>query len=300
MTSTRRPRRTIGILSPGEMGSALGAVLAGEGHRVATTLDSRSQRSCRRCTEAGLEVLPTADDVARTADVFFSVVPAAAAKAVARAWAKVAGDGKQRLYIDVNSVSPRTAAAIGRIVASAGGRFVDAAIHGLARYLRTRGIVYLSGAHADEVADLLRVPLQVRIVGTEPGQASAVKGALASLSKGLVALFTEAAVYARTAGSGEAFLEGCRLFYPGVLEAVHRLLPTYPQHAARRADEVNEQARAMRSLGLDPAMVRGAAHVLAAIAAAGLDDTDGPWTAASVVEALYQSCALELPQVRQR
>jgi 3-hydroxyisobutyrate dehydrogenase-like beta-hydroxyacid dehydrogenase len=284
---------TIGILYPGEMGAALGRVLAEDGLRVVSTVDGRSPRTRKLCQEAALEVLPSAAAVVRRADVIFSLVTPAAALEVAREFAaSCKGSATPRIYVDANSVAPATAAAVGRVVKTTGACFADAAIHGLAAQLRQRGIVYLSGPAAADVANLLAWSLRVRVVGDRPGQASAVKGALAGMSKGLAALFTEIALLARKAGVSGPFLEGCGLFYPGVLQAVERLLPTYPRHAARREEEMAELERAMKALGLRPALVRGARVVIGAIADAALEAGPGEWTAAGVIEELFRRRAL--------
>jgi hypothetical protein len=126
------------------------------------------------------------------------------------------------------------------------------------------------------------------MIGDKPGQASAVKGALAGMNKGLAALFTEVALLSWRAGVSEPFLEGCRLFYPGVLEVVERLLPTYPRHAARREEEMAELEASMTALGMSPAVVSGARAVIGAMAEARLDETDPRgWTPARLIEALH-------------
>lgn len=46
---------TIGLISPGEMGHAIGAVLAHNGVRVLTNLSGRSSRSVERAAKAHIE-----------------------------------------------------------------------------------------------------------------------------------------------------------------------------------------------------------------------------------------------------
>jgi 3-hydroxyisobutyrate dehydrogenase-like beta-hydroxyacid dehydrogenase len=195
--------------------------------------------------------------------------------------------------VDANAVSPATAVEIGEVLAGRGVDYVDAAINGLASALRTGAIVYLSGARAAEVARLFGRTMQVQVVGEEPGKASALKGALAGLSKGLAALFVEIAVMAREAGVAPFFLERCRSYYPGVMEVVERMLPTYPRHAGRRAEEMGELEDAMRSLGLRADMVSAARRVTRAMAEAGLPLTQR--TADGVLEALHAAGALRAP-----
>ncbi len=287
---TNLSRPAIGILYAGEMGAALGRVFLDEGLRVVTTLNERGPRTRSLCHDAGLEVVKSLADVVRAADIVVSAVPPSAALQVARDYAALAQTAPVgRLYVDVNAVSPATAVEIGEVLAGAGVDYVDAAINGLASVLRTGAILYLSGARAGEVAHVLRRSLNIKVVGDVPGKASALKGALAGLSKGLTALFLEIAVMAREADLSEFFMERCRSFYPGVMEVVDRMLPTYPRHAGRRAQEMGELEDAMLALDLQPNMVRAAKDVTRAVAQAGLA---GAATAEQVVAEIHASKAL--------
>ena len=286
----------VGILHPGELGSRLGEILAAGGRRVVAAPAGRGPRTQRLCREAGLEDVGAAEEVARLADVTFSVVPPSAAVVVAEQYAAAGSPGRPRLYVDVNSVSPDTAARVGRIVAEAGADFVDAAVQGLAPRLRTQAVLFLSGARASAVAALFDGSVRVRVVGGGSGQASALKGALAGLSKGLAALFFETGVLARESGLLGAFLEECAAFYPGLMEAVGRTAPTYPLHAKRRSEEMAELDHAAAALGLAPRMARAARQVLAAAAASGWSaarpDGAAGWTTAGVLEELHRRGAL--------
>jgi 3-hydroxyisobutyrate dehydrogenase-like beta-hydroxyacid dehydrogenase len=266
----------IGILYPGEMGTALGRVLVEGGYRVVTTLEGRSVRTHRLGSEAGLEILPSFTEVVRTSEIVFSVVSPGAAVAVARQFCEVAqGSPPDLLYVDANSVSPVTAAKIAALTSEAGIECVDAAVYGLATHLRTRGTVYLSGRSAQVVAALFQGKVRTRVMGAEPGKASMLKSLLAGLNKGLVALFLEMSQLACEADLVDPLFEAYRASYPGVMEVVDRLLPTYPQHAPRRAQEMEELEHTLRSMGLRPGVTRGARQVTAAFARLGLSETDG-------------------------
>jgi 3-hydroxyisobutyrate dehydrogenase-like beta-hydroxyacid dehydrogenase len=294
-TAARRTP-TVGILYPGEMGTSLGRILR-ESVRVVTTVEGRSPRTQQLCREAELETLPTMRDVVCCADVVVSVVPPASALQLARDYAKLAGLAPAgRLYVDVNAVSPATAVAVGRVLEEAGVDYVDAAINGLAARLRNGALVYLSGPRAAEVAAWWGQYLTVQVIGETPGKASALKGVLAGLSKGLTALFAEIAVLAHAAGVSEPFLERCRSYYRGVTEVVDRMLPTYPQHARRRAEEMAELEEAMLTLDLEPTMVRAAHRVTARMAEADLPAAPGTpaWTADEILKALHARGALRL------
>jgi glycosyltransferase involved in cell wall biosynthesis/3-hydroxyisobutyrate dehydrogenase-like beta-hydroxyacid dehydrogenase len=270
MTDQRNPQpaqqaasTTIGILYPGEMGSALGGLFAAAGFHVVTTVDGRSERTRDLARGAALQMRATLAEVVDESDVLLSLVPPEAAIGVARE-AGSRGPGKPgAIYVDLNSVSPETALSIAEIVGRRGWRFVDAAVHGQATRLPQHGRMYLSGASAVELADLWRGLLDVHVLGGEPGRASALKMLMSGVSKGLVALFVEMALTAEAAGLLDEFLENCGSFYPGVSDPVARMLPTYPRHAARRAQEMREVAAMAGERGLRAGIVAEAGRLIA-------------------------------------
>ena len=75
---------TVAILSPGEMGHAVGAVLRQGGLRVLTQLDGRSERTRARAAGAGLEEIGDDAALVREADILLAIVVPAAAMALAR------------------------------------------------------------------------------------------------------------------------------------------------------------------------------------------------------------------------
>ena len=91
--STRDRPPTVGIVSPGAMGSAVGAALARGGARVVATLAGRSERT-RRLAERRRHRAPAdARSVVREADVVLSIAPPEAARAIA---ADIAGAARAR------------------------------------------------------------------------------------------------------------------------------------------------------------------------------------------------------------
>jgi 3-hydroxyisobutyrate dehydrogenase-like beta-hydroxyacid dehydrogenase len=265
------------------MGSSLGQLLAEASFRVVTTVEGRSGRTHRLCREAGLEALPSLADVVRTADVVLSLVPPATALAAARDFAEAARHAATRpVYVDANSISPLTVDQVAEVMAAAEIPFVDGAIHGLASQLRTRGTLYLSGPAAAHLAAVFGGSMRTRSMGETPGKASAYKGLLAGINKGLVALFLEMCALAHEADLLEELFAGCRSSYPGVMEVIERLLPSYPQHAGRRAQEMQELERTMLSSGLKPCVIRGSRQVIQAVARMDWENQESPQPAAAI------------------
>ncbi|MDB5304731.1 MAG: putative dehydrogenase [Phycisphaerales bacterium] len=279
---------TVGILYPGEMGASLAAVLCARGVRVITTLAGRGEQTARRACAAGVEVLPSLQDVVRASDVLISLVPPAAAEQAADDYCELAHLAPPgALYVDANSIGPELSAALAARVAGRGRGFVDAAINGLAKNLTTGGTLFLSGPRAGEVARLFGDAIQLKVLGDQPGRASAMKMLLSGLSKGVCALFVETALTAHHHGMLAEMSESYTRIYPGIMALVDRMLPTYAHHAARRADETRELEQTAQATGFEPcvlAAVRQSHELLAGIDFA--KSGKSAWTTNSLVETL--------------
>src|SRR4051794_27510626 len=140
----------IGLVSPGQMGAALGAALRGGGAQVLTTLEGRSERSRRLADGAGLTVLPTLREITEKSDVMLSVTPPGVAHEAARRIAETAPLGT--VIVDLNAVSPATMTAIAADLS--GHRVVDGAISGPPPSAQNRTTIYLAGPEASTVAGL--------------------------------------------------------------------------------------------------------------------------------------------------
>ena len=262
----------VGILSPGEMGAALGALLSSCGHDVVSTVSGRSERTTQLGRSSGLKLLPGLSDVVREADVIISVVTPQAAVSIAEEVAAETADQTSHgrpaplIYADANSVAPHTAQQISDVVCKAGAKFADVTVHGLASRLETQGTVFVSGSCGDAVADLFAPVLCVRCLGTEPGQASLMKMLLGGMSKGIIGLFVQSAALAASSGMNDAFCQELENYFPDVLNFVKRSLPTCPTHAPRRATEMAELKDTLDRAQIRSEMAQSAATVFGAMA----------------------------------
>src|ERR1700704_2001641 len=126
LRNSKLSQTTIGVLYPGEMGSAFAKLLAKNGFRVLTTLEGRSLRTQRLCHDAGLSVLDSVRRVLECADIIISFVPPGAALQVAENVAVlVKGESRRLLYVDANSISPLTAVKISDLLSQQHVDFVD-------------------------------------------------------------------------------------------------------------------------------------------------------------------------------
>jgi 3-hydroxyisobutyrate dehydrogenase-like beta-hydroxyacid dehydrogenase len=282
---------TVGVLHVGEMGAAVAAVLRSRGARVVTTVAGRSQRTAGRCREAGVEVLDSLADVVRVSDVVMSLVPPASAEQLVNEYcehAHVAPAGA--VYVEMNSIGPELCAILGEKVERAGCSFVDAAINGLAKNLTTSGTLFLSGPGSEQVAALFGGAVRTRMLGEEIGRASAMKMLLAGVSKGVCALFVELGLAAQRREMLTEMLEASSQIYPGIMQLIDRMLPTYALHAPRRAMEMNELQETLRAADLEPCVVDAVRRLHESLAEESFDTPaeGNGWTVASLIQHLQR------------
>lgn len=183
----------VGLLHPGEMGAAIGAMLVERGHVVLWHPQGRSEESTRRAGAAGLTAVEDFED----AEVILSVCPPHAALEVARSL-----QGTAALVIDANAVSPATARSIGELL---GERWVDGGIVGPPPRREGTTRLYLSGPRATEAAALVaQTRLEPVILSGSPVAASSLKMAYAAWTKGSAALLLAALASAQANGVEDA------------------------------------------------------------------------------------------------
>jgi 3-hydroxyisobutyrate dehydrogenase-like beta-hydroxyacid dehydrogenase len=205
------------------------------------------------------------------------VVTADQALAAARDYAPLLGPGA--LWLDMNSVAPGTKRAAAVVIEAAGGRYVDVAI--MAPVLPVgRGVPLLvSGPHAEAASAILNEIgfRQVATAGSRVGQASAIKMIRSVMVKGIEAVAAEMCLAANRAGVSDAILaslEASRSDRPwadGVDYNLNRMLA----HGLRRAAEMEEAAKTLEDLGIDPVMTRGTVFRQRELGALGIDPPPG-------------------------
>jgi len=194
---------TVGVVSPGAMGGALGRGWAEAGARVVASVAGRSART--RGLAHGIELLPTLSDVVAESDVVVSVVPPGSAYDVAVSVAAAARSaGVAPLFVDLNAIAPATVDRIAAAIAPLD--LVDGSISGGPP---DDGVtrVYLSGPRCAEVSALAHPRLDVRVVPGPAGVASAVKMCTASVYKGFSAVLLHAVATAEANGVRDLVLD---------------------------------------------------------------------------------------------
>jgi len=258
--------QSVGLLSPGDMGHTVGAVLRENGVRVLTCLDGRSTRTRALADEAGIEDVPTVEELVVAADIVLCIlVPSEAMGVAQRVASAIRATGADLLYADCNAIAPQTVRAIGETIISAGGRFADVGIIG-GPPKQPGTHFYVSGPGAADFAALHAYGLDVRVLDGAIGQASGLKMCYGALTKGLQALGTELLVAAKLMGLEETLRTEQEQSTPDVLGWLQRAVPTMPPKAYRWVGEMEEIAATFASLGMTPNIFQGAAALYQFIA----------------------------------
>jgi 3-hydroxyisobutyrate dehydrogenase-like beta-hydroxyacid dehydrogenase len=263
---------TIGIVSPGAMGSALGRAWRRGGARVVATTAGRSPRTAQLAEAAGLELLPDLDAVVAAAQLVVSICPPDRAVDNAGQIAAAAQrTGTTPLVADLNAISPATVERIATdVLAPAGLELVDGAISGPPPRDGARTIVYLSGRNAERLAALDGPGIDARVVGDRPGPASAVKMCTASVYKGFTALLAQALLTAQAHDSVDVVLADLADVFDGIDEWAARRLAIAASKSDRWVGEMREIAATQGAAGARPELFEAMAQVWEMVGASPL------------------------------
>ncbi|GIG63829.1 6-phosphogluconate dehydrogenase [Phytomonospora endophytica] len=258
----------MGIVGAGFMGAGVGRALLDGGAHVVTGVAGRSERTRRLIADAGLTTVDRLDDVLDAADVILSIVPPAAALAVAGEVAgAVARTGRTPLFADLNAIAPPTVEAVADLLADLD--VVDGSISGPPPDRSPGATVYFSGPRAAEIAGLpWNGSIEPVIVSDRIGAASAVKMCTASVYKGLGALMTNALATAHTHGVVDLVVGDLGR----MLDPVDKVALSASK-ADRFVGEMLEIAATQRDAGLSPALFEAVAEVWRAVATTELAHT---------------------------
>jgi Domain of unknown function (DUF1932) len=184
------------------MGITVAASLVRSGATVVWASEGRSPATRARADGAGLTDGGSLADACRRSDLVVSVCPPGAAVDLARA---VVATGFRGVYVDANAIAPSTVAAIDGIITERGGQLVDGGLVGPPAEHPGTTRLYLSGDRAEAVAGLfLGGPLEARVIGADPGAASALKMCYAAYTKGTAALLLAVVALAEATGVAPA------------------------------------------------------------------------------------------------
>ncbi|MCW1402639.1 DUF1932 domain-containing protein [Novosphingobium sp. MW5] len=239
----------------GEAGSTFAAAGQWEGARGFDLIEARRDAMAA----AGITACDSARVALQGAEIALCLVTADQALAAAEAYGTHLSPGA--LWFDMNSVAPDTKRAAAAAIEAAGGRYVDVAVLAPVEPARLKVPLLLAGPAAGDAETALRALgfSNVRVVGDEVGKASAIKMIRSVMVKGIEALTAEMMLAAEKAGVTDEVLAS--------LDASEKALPWRERaeyniermvtHGLRRAAEMEESAKTLAALGVEPVMTAG-------------------------------------------
>ena len=252
------PIETVAILSPGDMGHAVGRLLREHELRVVTCLTGRSARTRTLAQEAGIVDIPSLEDLVRQADVILSILVSEGAPDLCQQVADaMRATGKNTLFAECNAISPQLTRSLEPLITSAGGRYVDASIIGGPPLNGSSPRLYVSGPHADELLVLRDSGLDVRHIGPEIGQASGIKMCYAAMTKGSWALYTELLMAADMLGLTDPLAAEFKSGGGSVYQRMEGSIPGMPAKSRRWISEMQQIEATFGELGLTPRIFQG-------------------------------------------
>ncbi|CUW33335.1 NAD(P)-dependent oxidoreductase [Streptomyces reticuli] len=252
---------TVGILHPGSMGAAVAACAATNAASVLWCSQGRSPASAARAQHAELTPVSTLRELLDRSGIVISLCPPAAAEDLARDVAEHAFAGT---YVEANAVSPERAQRIAGLLGPA-ATVVDGAVVGSPPVGGKTPTLYLSGPTAatttvETVFD--RTAVRTKVLGTEVGQASALKLSYTAYQKASRVLAALATGMACQYDVDQELLEVAARRSTSYL-AEPEYIPKVAARAWRWGPELEEAADTLEAAGLPPEMLRAAASTLA-------------------------------------
>jgi len=263
--------KSVGVMSPGDMGQAVSMRLKAKGLNVYTGLEHRSERTRALAREAGLTDVGTVRRLVDKCDVVLSIMDPGAAVG----FAQVASDalratGRNTLIVDCNAIAPDTVHKIADIIEKAGGRFLDAGIIGPPPRGNAKTNLYVSGPGAADLEQLAGPQLNVHVIGKGIADASALKMCYGALNKGTQALWLEVLIAAQRLGVADHLERELQRSQAERYAWVLAQFPILPPKAYRWVPEMLEISKTLGTAGMTPKMFQGAADIYRFVAGTSL------------------------------
>jgi 3-hydroxyisobutyrate dehydrogenase-like beta-hydroxyacid dehydrogenase len=241
------------------MGISLSAAALQNLPRVFWCSEGRSSATRERAERQGLTEVDTFSGFCATCDLIIGVCPPHAAATQARTLITEKFKGT---YVEANAIAPLKVRQIAEELTRAGITCIDGGIIGLPAWKAGSTWLYLSGENPEQVTQCFsRGFLQVKVLGADIGQASALKMCFAAWNKGNTALLAAILGAAETHGVRAELEQQWDAFTPGFTRQTHSRMTGTARKAWRFAGEMEEIAATLQHSGMPPEFFLGAADI---------------------------------------
>jgi 3-hydroxyisobutyrate dehydrogenase-like beta-hydroxyacid dehydrogenase len=246
----------LALIGFGEAASCF--ALAGKWARAASVWDVRSERR-QLAADTGLVASDSGAQALAGAGLVLSLVTADQAVAAVKESAPNLQPGA--IWCDMNSVAPETKREAAKAIEAFNGRYVDVAVLSPVHPADLAVPLLLSGDCAADAERMLHDIgfSNLQCVGAEIGRASSIKMIRSIMIKGIEALNAEMMAGAWAAGVFDeviASLDASEQTMTWQTRSAYNL-ERMATHGLRRAAEMEEVAKTLIALGVEPVMTKG-------------------------------------------
>jgi 3-hydroxyisobutyrate dehydrogenase-like beta-hydroxyacid dehydrogenase len=267
------PINTVAILSPGDMGHAVGKLLKENELRVVTCLSGRSTRTKSLSESAGIEDIPDFNELVRVSDVIMSITVSEIVPQLCEQISKaIQTTNSHTLFAECNALAPSSVREMENVISSAGGKFVDVSIIGSPPRNGRSPRFYTSGPNANEFERMRDFGLDVRVIGPTTGQASGIKMCYAAMTKGTAALHSQLLMAAEAMGLYDPLLQEFQSGHSAVVDRMENWIPGVPAKSRRWVSEMKEIEQTFKQLGMTSNIFKGVADMYELIGSTDLAD----------------------------
>ena len=266
----------IGFIGFGEVGYHLSKGLKKEGieHILAYSRSIAESNCIKRAEDAGVELIPTLNDLAARSEILISAVHGNVALEVAKDAASYINPGA--IFADLNNATPSAKKLAAEVINAEGAQFVDIGLFEPPAQSGHKALMYVSGDGAEQFKEVMsKYGFIIEVLPGEPYKATVIKTLANIYMKGVQAVCLEVAVSAHKAGIDLEIL-GPLVTRPVASLPKDKILAFWATRgglsAARKTAELQDIVRAMKEWGVDPIMMEATIKRLNLIAESTLKD----------------------------
>jgi len=280
------------------MGHRIGRALGEHGLDLVTCLAGRSERTRRLAEKGGFGDVEDLETLTDRADLILSIIPPAAAPAMAETVAAAMGrSGARPPYADCNALAPATARRIARVIEAAGAPFVDASICSIAPSPGALPRIYVSGPLTSHLQALDGKGIAVKPLGKEVGRASGLKMCYGGLTKGIATLHTAVLLAAEAMSLSDELRDELIYSQKDAYAAMRWKVPRLAADSERWMGEMEEIAASFAAVGVTPDFHRGALDIYTLLSKTPLaEETRETIDSSRTLEESVRVYAAHLPQ----
>lgn len=268
----------IGFIGFGEVGYTLAKGLKSGGLNDIFIFDKLFQgkyvnkKIQYQAKDAKVNILQNLESIANYSDIILSTVTASTAKKVAEGISCFINE--HHIFVDMNSISPKTKKEIAQIIEEEKAKFVDISMTGSIASDGYKIPMLASGNGATKFIDELQpYGLNIIYVGKEPGNSSLIKILRSIYMKGRQALLLEMMVIAYKCNILPILLDSIdkAVSKKSFIDYVKMILPTIAIHSKRRVEEMDEVISTLKEFNACPIMSKATKEKLEWVANLNLD-----------------------------